>query len=182
MPPGPRRPRTVGARGAAAAPPMLRLRPLLALLPLLAACTGIEVRSQHEPGTDFAALTTYAWAPAIAANEREDLVLEIVRPKVDALLAARGLTKVERDQASLVVEEHVVVEKVTRTNDPYYAFDLYTEYERGTLLVDLMDPATSKVLWRGSATAEIDGEATEEQRRERVEGAVERMFEGFPPE
>lgn len=162
---------------------MPSLRPLLPLLSAaLSACSGLEVRSQHEPGTDFAALTSYAWAPAIAANAREDLVLGIVRPKVDAILAAKGLTRVERDQASLLVEEHVVVEKLTRTNDPYYAFDLYTEYERGTLLVDLMDPSTSKVLWRGSATAELDDEVTEAKRRERVEDAVERMFDRFPPE
>lgn len=161
--------------------PSIRLLTAAALCAALAACSGLEVRSQHEPNVDFASFTTYAWASAIAANDLEAEVIDVVRPEVDRILASKGLSLVDRTEATVVVEEHLIVEQVTRANDPYYAFDRYTTYERGTLLLDLIDPGSSEVVWRGSATSKLDEKADDESRGERVRDAIGRMLDRYPP-
>jgi hypothetical protein len=58
-----------------------------------------------------------------------------------------------------------------------YAYD----YDEGTLLIDVADPATMQLLWRGSATGVVDPQASPEKRELRINDAVERMLADFPP-
>ena len=59
----------------------------------------------------------------------------------------------------------------TRTN-------IYS-YRKGTLIIDLMDPKTNNLVWRGWATAAIDT-ITLEQTEEIINRAVGKIFRGFP--
>jgi hypothetical protein len=55
------------------------------------------------------------------------------------------------------------------------------EYDEGTLVLDIVDPTTRKLLWRGSAQAEVNLSAAPEKKREKINEAVRRMLERFPP-
>jgi hypothetical protein len=45
-----------------------------------------------------------------------------------------------------------------------------------------MDPGSNEVLWRGSASAEIEEGRGAEERARRIRDALERMFDEYPPE
>lgn len=55
------------------------------------------------------------------------------------------------------------------------------EYDEGTLIIDFIDPKTWNLVWRGSALAEVNRAADPEKKRKRVDEAVRRILERFPP-
>ncbi len=49
----------------------------------------------------------------------------------------------------------------------------------GTLVVDIFDSATKKLIWRGVATDTLSSKP--EKNDKKLEHAVEKMFDKFPP-
>ena len=62
--------------------------------------------------------------------------------------------------------------------DPVVIYD----YEEGTLILDIIDPETSALIWRGYAQAHVDLLSSQEEKTERICQAVRMMLELFPPE
>lgn len=56
------------------------------------------------------------------------------------------------------------------------------EYEQGTLILDLIDAKTKKLIWRATAKAIISPAATPEKQTEKIKNAVNEILENFPPE
>ena len=54
------------------------------------------------------------------------------------------------------------------------------EYEQGTLILDIVDPASNRLIWRASAQAEVDRRASQEKRDRRLAEAVARMLARLP--
>jgi hypothetical protein len=54
-------------------------------------------------------------------------------------------------------------------------------YMAGTLLIDMIDSTSNKLVWRGSAVGEIDPGLTSEERDERIRNIVHEMVSHFPP-
>jgi hypothetical protein len=116
---------------------------------------------------------------------------------VDRQLAARGLTQADRDQADVHM---VYFAALTVGFNQSYLGEHYgyitgwpspippglapstslTIYEKGTVLVDMVQRAAKRGIWRGSVVTRIDQERTLEQRIKRINEAAERMFERFP--
>jgi hypothetical protein len=55
------------------------------------------------------------------------------------------------------------------------------QYEVGTLLVDFIDPATKRVIWRGTAQSRVNESRDPEERQALLRAAVERLLAQFPP-
>lgn len=55
------------------------------------------------------------------------------------------------------------------------------EYEQGTLILDLVDANTKKLIWRATAKAIISSASTPEKQTEKIENAVQEILENFPP-
>jgi hypothetical protein len=55
-------------------------------------------------------------------------------------------------------------------------------YDVGTLMVDVIDPATNAVTWRGTAQTRLQELKTPEEREKRVQEVVDQVLERFPPE
>jgi hypothetical protein len=56
----------------------------------------------------------------------------------------------------------------------------FRKVPKGELLVILADPTTREALWVGGAAADIQESVTDEQRRDRLDYAISKMFKGFP--
>lgn len=55
-------------------------------------------------------------------------------------------------------------------------------YLTGTLLIDVIDGASEKLVWRGTAAGEVDQGLTSEQRDERTRAIVRSILSHFPPQ
>lgn len=168
-----------------------------ALFVCLSGCATFRVQTDYDPAVDFARLRTYAWqarAPRTDADPRvhNDLLDGRVRAAVDRVLQARGYQPAGDADADFRVAYIVTIEPRTdiHTIPVSYgwgwwgvmATETYVDqYEQGTLLLDVIDTDSNKLIWRGSAAARVVEDRTPEQRTQRVNEAVEKILERFPP-
>ncbi len=54
-------------------------------------------------------------------------------------------------------------------------------YERGSWILDFVDPVTERILWRGSANADIIVNVNGEGKKQRVNEAVKLILSQYPP-
>lgn len=55
------------------------------------------------------------------------------------------------------------------------------DYEEGTLIVDVLDPKTRKVIWRGTATDKDDFGLGPQDKEAGIKDAVNQILKDFPP-
>ena len=55
-------------------------------------------------------------------------------------------------------------------------------YLTGSLLIDIIDGASKKLVWRGTAAGEVDPGLTSQQRDERTKAIVRDILSRFPPQ
>lgn len=150
-------------------------------------------------------------APPVAVGDPrvEDTALQArVQLAVNRELEAKGLRRVESGASDLLVNYYVTVEeKMTgqNVNDKYgyspgggwtrgahqgWAWGLggydtpsvpTTYYEEGTVIIDMVDPTTKQLIWRGTATTVVNLDSDQEVRRQRLNDAIQRIFTQYPP-
>ena len=178
---------------------------------LLVGCNAVEVRTTYQPAAKFDKLTTYQWAAGTGAPSSDPRIdnSELdpqVRSAVDSELRQKGYRKTNDGQSDFVVTYHAGIESkvVVQSIGPYggrpgvggyyrgrggvvigpgdlptqtYA----TEYEQGTLILDVIDRPSGKPIWRGTAQAAVSSSLGAQKRKDRVRDAIHRMLEEFPP-
>jgi hypothetical protein len=168
---------------------------VLTAMVLATGCAELIANADFDPATDFGVYQTYAWAPRDAlptgdprldANPFFDAR---VRSAVDAELAAKGLALTDANPSLLVhyhasVRERLDVYRIDR--EAGYTTgggerENVSVYEEGTLLVDLVDASSNRVIWRGWAQSDIGGVIDDRERMEqRIAESTRKMFERFP--
>lgn len=160
----------------------------------LTGCATLHVSSYVERGIDVRQYRTFAWGPADALStgdprlDNNEFFDERVRRDVDTQLAARGFEKTTSGRPDLLVHYHASVTQRldSRNLDVQYGCaegDCRSDvFEVGTLLIDLVDARTNKLVWRGWAKGTIDGVIDNQAWMEQqVDKAVTRILEGLPP-
>jgi hypothetical protein len=155
---------------------------------------------------------TYAWMPPREGSDPRvynPLVSSRVHEAVDRELAARGYRKVALNENpdfrigwQGAIENKLDVQTINTTYGygwgPWYGYGPYgpgmavggagypqtyvEEYQQGSLILDVVDNAANKLVWRGSAQARLAENPSAEKRQERIDKAVHEMLEKFPPE
>ena len=98
-----------------------------------------------------------------------------IRKAVDSQLASQGYEKVDSEPADFLVAYHASV--TYRLELTWYIGD----YDEGTLILDILDPQTKHLKWRGTAKTAVMFSATPERRERKINQAVRRILERFPP-
>jgi hypothetical protein len=170
-------------------------------LAVLTACSGITTTSDWDPGVDFSRFKTFALLEE-AQPSVSRLVDQRVRAAIAAELGAKGLQQVERpEQADLAIGYQVTTEERTsyhtvhngwRTNRywtsrAHWGSSVGTSTTRqvnftvGTLVVAAFQMGDKELVWEGSASATVDPSSGPERSEQRINEAVGRIFEDFPP-
>jgi hypothetical protein len=112
---------------------------------------------------------------------------------VDADLASKGWTQVPSGGDVAIVAMEAT--KTRRTLNTFYdgfgggwrwgggfgnATTTVDNYKVGTLVVDLFDAKTKKLIWRGSASDTLSNKS--DKNIKNLDKGVQKMFEHFPPE
>jgi hypothetical protein len=166
----------------------------------LAGCTNIKIAADYDPNASFEGLDSYAWLPRPqpkTGDARLDstLVDQRVRRAVDSALAAKGI-RLATERPRFLVAYNLALDKKIRVDTihhgyghgrygwhgAYVATDTRVrEYEVGSIILDILEPRSRNLLWRGTASAKVTESASPEQREKRINQAVSRMLERFPP-
>lgn len=177
------------------------LVPLLTLA--LVACAGIETSTNYDPSAvgELSQYRTYSWLPEPQGKDTRvynDIVEARVKQAVDQYLQSRGYRLVDQNPDFKLGWHGAIDRKLdVNTIDNYYGYGwgpwyspyymgaypqtYVREYEEGTLIIDVVDAATNKLVWRGTAQAELSTHSSPEHRQKRLDEAVSKIFEDFPP-
>jgi hypothetical protein len=173
-----------------------RLLGLVVAAAVVAGCATLNVSSHVEQGIDFSQFVTYGWGPADAlptGDPRLDsnpFFKDYLTGAVERALAKRGYRPATDAHPQLVIHFHANVTQrfevhgVEPRNYPQCSPNCepdVAEYEDGTIIVDVVNAATNRVIWRGWAQANIAGLIDKQDAmRRHIDKSVTQMFERFP--
>ena len=163
----------------------------------VAGCATMNVSSHVERGLDFAQYRTYNWGPADALPtqdprlDKDPFFHDHMQGAVEKGLAARGLTLSTSGSPDLLFHYHANVTQrfdVNRLDQPYGYCSAEScpggvaEYDAGTIVLDVVDVRTNRVIWRGWARENIERALDNRDRMARdIDEAVARMLNRLPP-
>ena len=173
---------------------------LLLTVSVVGACAGITVTHEADPEANFAAYGTYDWMPAesrrVDLRARDPMVEQRIRDAIEAQLSSKGLRKVDSGDADiligylLVLEDGVDSQTMYVRSDPDWRYRTYgpattatrtTAFTVGTLVIDVFDVEEKALVWRGGGEGQVDQSQDPEKRRARINEAVKKILEEFPP-
>jgi hypothetical protein len=152
-----------------------------------AVCFAQDVKTDYSHKADFSKYQTYSWANVQTENP---LWVDRIKSAVNRELEAKGWMMVPSGgEASLVAigttKEKQNLETFYDTMPGWY-WDGFGDsetttqtYKVGTLVVDIFDSHTKKLLWRGSSSDTLSGKP--EQNVKKLDKGVKKMFDHFPP-
>jgi hypothetical protein len=185
---------------------MKRILTIILFTAVIQACSGVSVKQDYDPAANFTGLKTYAWQ---SKQQKEtgnvltdnSLIDTRVRNAVDTALARKGYRKVDDGQADfLVAYSYTVQEKIEvdtvgtgvgvgmgvgrhRHSSVGIGFGFGTrDYEENTLLIDTINPASNKLIWRGFARQRLVWRSEPEKTTAKIYKTVDAILEKFPPE
>ena len=178
------------------------------LVMLLTGCASTEVSTDHDTAFNFSNLKTYTWLPnpqEYFGNSRIDkAVLEArIQKAVDSELAAKKYVKITSGTPDFHVRYHAITGKdmqIKNVSDPGSGMSgdwndqrlgFYRKgggksatysWDKGTLLLDMVNPENKKIIWIGTAAAKIGLQDSTEKKVERINRAVSKLLADFPPQ
>lgn len=157
-------------------------------------CAPMTVNAYLERGANLRQYHTYMWGPAdvgVIGDPRLDnnpFFDRRVREQVEKQLARRGFERSTASTADLLVHYHASVTQQVdvRNFDRDYTYCQHADcrpfiYDAGTIFIDMVDPRTKMLVWRGWAESSIDGLIDRQDWIEQhVDNAVRRIIDRLP--
>lgn len=158
--------------------------------------TTMTVSSYVERGLSFAPYRTYDWGPPDSLPtgdprlDKDPYFQDRVEGAFEKAMAARGLERSSGGTADLLIHYHASITHRLDVNrvDRQFGYCAgpacdagVTEYEAGTLVLDVVDARTNRVIWRGWARDAVEDALDDRDKMARlIDDAVTRMMATFP--
>ncbi|MHA6250094.1 DUF4136 domain-containing protein [Pontibacter sp. CAU 1760] len=163
-----------------------------------------EVEYSFDPEINYRKFRTFGWykveAPTLGGGQ-DNLVDDRVKSAIASELVKEGLNLKIEGIPDLYVAYDIAVDSATYAArdvnlPPGYGFAYWYgyryrylhaglpnymdigRYDIGTLVIDLIDPTTNQLIWRGTVDADISPEALDNSR---ITVVVARILSRFPP-
>lgn len=144
-----------------------------------------SVNTDADRSAPFSTYTTYAWTGGTPSPN--PLGEQRIHAAVDAQMSAKGFKLATDETPDVYVATHVLAheekELIANGFGPwgfggYGTIDVRT-FVQGTLVVDMYDARTKKMVWRGVATGTASDKASKNTAK--AEKALAKMFQRYPP-
>jgi len=150
-----------------------------------------QVKTDYDRNANFGQYKTYSWEKV---QTKDPFMVERIKEAVNSTLAAKGWTLVPSggDVEVFAIE----TTQNQQTLDTFYngfgggrrwgfgggfgdATTTVETYQVGTLVIDLFDAKTEKLIWRGSSSDTLSDNA--DKNTKNLDKGVNKMFQHFPP-
>jgi len=152
-----------------------------------------QVKTDYDRSANFGQYKTYSWEHV---KTQDPLVVDRIKNSVNAALAAKGWTQVDSGADVCIVA--IEITRNQQTLNTFYdgfgggwgwrrfggggfgqATTTTETYKVGTLVVDLFDTKTKKLVWRGTSSDTLSNNSN--KNIQNLDKGVEKMFKKFPP-
>ena len=159
-------------------------------------CSSISVNHDYDPQYDFSKLKTFGFIPIPADAGIDQLSAGKLDAAIKSQLIPKGFTVADKPDFGIAL----MFSSKTKTSVQSYGYgygyggywghpgmygaggvDVY-QYDEGTLVIDVVDMSDQKLIWRGTATGTMSQSPSMEERTEKINTAVAKIFADFPPE
>lgn len=167
---------------------------MLILIFLALGCSPqIRVYSDHDPAYEVKNFNSFDWGQKVDIEKNNNPLLyneltdKRIKTAVIEQLTNRGYSRSEVNP-DLIIHYHIVVDNQSMVSTEPYGYNsgpywmrtrtnVYS-YRQGSLIIDLMDPKTNTLVWRGWATADLNT-ITPDQAEETIQRAIAKIFKRF---
>jgi hypothetical protein len=162
------------------------------LLLLAGIASAQQVKTDYDRSANFAQYKTYSWEHV---KTQDPLDADRIKSAVNSALAEKGLNQVDSGgDVSIVAIEMTHNQQTLNTFYDGFgggwgwrrfgggfgeATTTTDTYKVGTLVVDLFDTKTKKLLWRSTSSDTLSNNS--EKNIKNLDKGVEKMFKKFPP-
>ncbi len=174
-----------------------RLAAVAVLLTLCTVAHAQKVKVEYDKKKDFSGFKTYSWVKR--EKYLRPMLAAVVIGAVDTQMKAKGIQQVDSN-GDLVVAAYGAIDddiSIAGMPDVIYYFPPVYGYpwwgsamympgssnaiyvKKGTLVVDLADPHSKLLQWRGIATADVNAQ-DKERALDTIEKGVAKMFKQYP--
>lgn len=168
----------------------------LVTLLFLSGCSSVSVTNDYDPAIDFSNYKTFALFNGIIDGselESAPLVKKRVLEAITNELNKKGLTVADTENADLIIYTQAGTAEKMNVTDYGYSYGSWwgsypygrnidvSYYTQASLVIDLVDNAKDELAWRGIGTAVVQQSGTPEERQERIDNAVAKILEQYPP-
>ncbi len=168
----------------------------LAMAALIVGCgSGIKYTHNWDPAANFAAYRTYGWMPEAGSRSANEQLWEgRLKAAVDRQMSLKGLQQGSNPDV-LVTWEAATEGKVSvSTHGSMYgtgyrgryggfatgsSHTTVNEWDEGTLIIDIIDVKSERLVYRGSAQAKVNENRSPEDAEARLNEAVAKILEEF---
>ena len=158
---------------------------------LLVRCSTISVMQDYDPEYDFSKLKTFGFLPIPEDAGIDQLNANRFGDAIKNELTTKGYTVSENADFGVAL----LFGKQTKTNITSYGYGYgpywgryggttnidVSQYDEGTLVIDVIDMNKKELVWRGTGKGAIDPNATVEERTANINNAVAQILAQFPP-
>jgi hypothetical protein len=159
-------------------------------LVLTAVSFAQDVKTDYDHSANFSQYKTFSWQKV---QTKDPLLVDRIKDAVNSALSAKGWTLVPSggDVEVFAIE----TTQNQQTLDTFYngfgggrrwgfggfgdATTTVDTYKVGTLVVDLFDGKTQKLIWRSSSSDTLSNKA--DKNTKNLDKGVNKMFQHFPP-
>jgi hypothetical protein len=186
--------------------PLRTALPILAAA-LLTACATRQVGYDYDESVDFSRYQHWTWSqPAQQSKDDDDPLIDnpLLRQRIEnavaRTLSAKGYRQSDPQVADFNVGYFLTVENKLSSSgvSTSFGFGRYSggsgvgvsiggpgtrvrEQEEGTLIIDVVDRISGKLVWRGSSTRVLGQARTPEESERVVHETVTGILANFPP-
>ncbi|MFI5406288.1 MAG: DUF4136 domain-containing protein [Nitrososphaerales archaeon] len=159
-----------------------------------ASCSTISVNQDYDPEYDFSKLKTFGFIPLSKEAGIDQLSADKLGAAIKNELTAMGYTLSDKADFGIAL----LFSSKTKTNVQSYGYGYgygyygrgyggmggvdVTQYDEGTLVIDFVDMAEQKLVWRGIGSGTMSQSPTVEERTANINNAVAQILAQFPPE
>lgn len=164
---------------------------------MLSNCAPITVTSGHDKYTDFSKFKTYEWGDNTLHVDRiskslerviqqfEEMAHRDIQPVVDFELTSKGFHFTKQGQPDFIVQytakgttQSGLLRDNWAANEVTYLITNAGTFLMGSITIDIIDPLTKQVIWRGYGESVLKGSGTNNKKLKR---GIHKIMQEFPP-
>ena len=172
---------------------------IIAFLIALTACVQKPI-TDYDASRDFMSLHHYAWTQVAPTPDADPLANNTlndqrVHQAVDDILSGQGMQKVDATKADFLIAYRLVTREKINSSSSGLGLGIFggsggfgiggsvaiTQYQETELFIDMLDPKSSALIWRGSAKYSTQTSSKPEERMENIRKYVTLILSAYPP-